>query len=163
MKANRNSLKHVLNEEHKAKVAILSAYVSGRRRIKPIIKRLRNLRVGSIMLYATPWSESISHAARFYLSRRVSSMKDVEGILAKIDAIPVSKTGVANGWRTKDNPHDGTRLFARTFYWRGVDIAIELTAIPEESGVAKCRRVVVGQKESVERSTTPVYEIVCDD
>jgi hypothetical protein len=160
----RKSLRQQLNETRDEKFDNLAYFVSTRRRIKPILRRLRNKRIHTISLCQASWSTKYSSIAFIYLSQRVKSMKDCMPMLEFIDNLPGNPENDSSGWDTHDSPTAGTRTFQRTVIHNEVLVQIELTAIPDDkSPEAKCRRVVVGQKERTETRTEPVYEIVCDE
>lgn len=166
MNAKRDSLRTKLNVTRDQKFDLLTTFVLGRRLLKPITKRLRNMPIGAATITDCRWNHTISHMAYFYLSMRVNSMKDTSSLLAKIDDIPGDALTDTNGWTTTDDKHSGTRSFQRTFMHRSVDVTIILTAIPIETsvdGTPRCRKVVVGQETKTETNTYPLYEIVCDD
>lgn len=158
------SLRQQLQDTRDEKFAELNAFISIRRRIKPVLKRLRNKRVHSISLCKALWSTHYNAIAFIYLSQRVKSMKECEPMLTVMDNLPGEPEKGSNSWVTTDSAYNGTRSFQRTIIWNQVLVQVELTAIPDDNDPSsKCRRVVVGQKEKTETRSEPVYEIVCDE
>lgn len=144
--------------------------ISAQRKIKPILKRLRHVTISHSSIDHSSWDKSLDATCYIFISRKVYSMKDCENLLAKIDDCPgeldTYQDPTKHGWETEDSKHAGTRSFTRVFIWRRIRIYIQVTAIPLEKSdaagqVPKCRRVVIGEKETVTKS--PIYEIVCEE
>lgn len=171
MKAEKNTIAKELAEERATMESRLSVHTTARRLAKRVTKRLRNQHINSINFDRQDWGDN-GFVCYIFMSKKVVSLKDCSNLLAKIDDLPAtawpsySNLETTNGWSTTDDKYSGSRQYTRQFLLGEVRYYIQLTAIPLDDresldGIPKCRRVVVGEKETVTKS--PIYELVCEE